>query len=141
MEVHCNGDNHIQNFNLGRYIIRYTFVNHVLRLRSRVPEKLNFRSYIRRYTSPNKNFEYSYPLIVFRCVIKGLHCIFNPSDKFKSCYPAIELSTGLTLIPHVLIDFEKELCLEHISASSNILQAICLDCHLYQQQKPGDGVK
>ena len=36
--------------------------NHVLRLRSRVAIKLNFRPYIRRYTSPNENFEYSYPL-------------------------------------------------------------------------------
>ena len=27
-------------------------------------EKLNFRPYIRRYTSPNEKFEYSYPLIV-----------------------------------------------------------------------------
>ena len=31
-------------------------------LRSRVTVKLNFRPYIRRYTSPNENFEYSYPL-------------------------------------------------------------------------------
>ena len=38
------------------------FGNHVLRLRSRVAVKLNFRPYIRRYTSPNENFEYSYPL-------------------------------------------------------------------------------
>ena len=27
-----------------------------------VAVKLNFRPYIRRYTSPNENFEYSYPL-------------------------------------------------------------------------------
>ena len=35
-------------------------------LRSRVAVKLNFRPYIRyirRYTSPNEKFEYSYPLI------------------------------------------------------------------------------
>ena len=37
---------------------------HVLRLRLRVAVKLNFRPYIRRYTSPNENFEYSYPLII-----------------------------------------------------------------------------
>ena len=47
---------------LGRYIVGYTFGNHVLRLSSCVPVKLNFRPYIRRYTSPNKNFEYSKPL-------------------------------------------------------------------------------
>ena len=49
-------------FHLGRYIVGYTLGNHVLRLRSRLPAKLNFRLYIRRYTSPNENFEYSYPL-------------------------------------------------------------------------------
>ena len=31
-------------------------------VRLRVAVKLNFRPYIRRYTSPNENFEYSYPL-------------------------------------------------------------------------------
>ena len=41
------GDNRIQNFHLGRYIVRYTVGN--------------FRTYIRRYTSPNENFEYGYP--------------------------------------------------------------------------------
>ena len=60
--VHLNGDNHIQNFHLGRYIVGYTFGNHVLRLRLRVAVKLNFRLYVRRYTSPTENFEYSYPL-------------------------------------------------------------------------------
>ena len=63
--MHLNGDNHIQNFHLGRYIVGYTFGNHVLRLRSRIAVKLNFRPYIRRYTSPNVNFEYSYPLNKF----------------------------------------------------------------------------
>ena len=48
---------------MGRYIVGYTFGNHILRLRSRVAVKLDFRPYIRRYTSPNENFEYSYPLI------------------------------------------------------------------------------
>ena len=49
-------------FILGRYIVGYSFGSHVLRLRSRVAVKLNFRPYIRRYTSPNENFEYSYLL-------------------------------------------------------------------------------
>ena len=34
--VHYNGDNHIQKFYLGRYIVGYTFDIHVLRLRLRV---------------------------------------------------------------------------------------------------------
>ena len=38
------------------------FGNPVLRLRSRAAVKLNFQPYIRRYTSPNEIFEYSYPL-------------------------------------------------------------------------------
>ena len=60
--LHLNGDNHIQNFHLRRYIVGNTFGNHVLLLRLRVALKLNFRLYIRRYTSPTENFEYSYPL-------------------------------------------------------------------------------
>ena len=56
-------DNYIQHFHLGRYIVGYTVGNLVLRLRSRVAVKLNFRPYIRRYTSPNENVEYSHPLI------------------------------------------------------------------------------
>ena len=48
-------------FHLGRFIVGYTFGNHVLRLRLRFAVKPNFRPYIRRYTSPNENFEYGYP--------------------------------------------------------------------------------
>ena len=68
--VHRDGDNHIQNFHLGRNIIGYTFGNHVLRLHIHVTIKLNFRPYIREYTSPNENFEYSYPLIIL--IVLGL---------------------------------------------------------------------
>ena len=48
------GDNCIQNFNLGGYIVGYTVGNLV---------KHDFQPYIQRYmyTSPNGNFEYSYP--------------------------------------------------------------------------------
>ena len=54
----------------------YTFGNHVLRLRLRVAVKLNFR----RYTSPNENVEYSYPLInVMKIIteVTPLICILN----------------------------------------------------------------
>ena len=47
------GDNCIQNFHLGRYIIGYTVRNLFV--------KPDFRTYIRRYNSPNENFEYGYP--------------------------------------------------------------------------------
>ena len=66
-ELHQNWDNHTQNFHLGRYIVGYTFGNHVLRLRLRVTVKLNFRPYIRRYTSQNETFEYGNPLNVLLC--------------------------------------------------------------------------
>ena len=59
------GDNCIQNFHLGRYIVGYTIGNLVLcvavKINLRIAVKLNFQQYIRRYTSSNENFEYSYP--------------------------------------------------------------------------------
>ena len=55
------GDNCIQNFQLGRYIVGYTVGNFVLRRRVSGAVKHNFRTYIRRYTAPNENFEYGYP--------------------------------------------------------------------------------
>ena len=55
------GDNCIQNFYLGRYIVGYTVGNLVLRRRASGAVKRDFRTYIRRYTSPNENFEYGYP--------------------------------------------------------------------------------
>ena len=55
------GDNCIQNLHLGRYIVGYTVGNLVLRRRVSGAVKRDFRTYIRRYTSPNENFEYSYP--------------------------------------------------------------------------------
>ena len=42
------------------YSLAYTFGNHILRIRLRVAVKRNFRQYIRRYTSPNENFEYRF---------------------------------------------------------------------------------
>ena len=55
------GNKCIQNFHLGRYIIGYTVGNLVLRRRVSGAVKRDFRTYIRRYTSPNENFEYGYP--------------------------------------------------------------------------------
>ena len=47
-------------FHFGRYNDGHTFGNLVPPL----AEKLNFPPYIRRYTSPNENFEYIYPINV-----------------------------------------------------------------------------
>ena len=55
------GDNCIQNFHLRRYIVGYTVGNLVLRRRVSGAVKRDFGTYIRRYTSPNENFEYGYP--------------------------------------------------------------------------------
>ena len=66
------GDNCIHTFHLGRYIVGYTVGNLVLRnvkrdfrtyiRRYTSPSvKRDFRTYIRRYTSPNEKFEYGYP--------------------------------------------------------------------------------
>ena len=55
------GDNCNQNLNLGRYIVGYTVGKVVLRRRVSGDVKRDFRTYIRRYTSPNENFEYGYP--------------------------------------------------------------------------------
>ena len=55
------GDNCIQIFHLGRYIVGYSVGNFVLRRRVSGVVKHDFRPYIRRYTSPNENFEYGYP--------------------------------------------------------------------------------
>ena len=40
--------------------VGYMVGNHILRLRRCIPVKLNFRPYIRQYTSSNDNFECSY---------------------------------------------------------------------------------
>ena len=71
-EMNENGDNHIQNIHLGRYIIGYTVGNHVLQLRLRVTIKLNFRPYIKRHTSQKENCEYSYTLSGLEVLIHGV---------------------------------------------------------------------
>ena len=48
-------------FILGRYIVRYMVGNLVLQRRASGAVKHNFRTYIRRYTSQNENFEHGYP--------------------------------------------------------------------------------
>ena len=51
------GDNCIQNFHLGRYIIGY-MVGNLAR---------DFRTYIRRYTSLNENFDMVIPILMHIC--------------------------------------------------------------------------
>ena len=81
------GDNCIQNFHLGRYIVRYTVGNLVLRRRVSGAVQRDFRTYIRRYSSPNENFEYGYPhsnaLLTFCLQVDSenvLCCAYTSSD-------------------------------------------------------------
>ena len=78
------GDNCIQNFHLGWYIVGYTVGNLVLRRRASGAVKRDFLTYIRRYTSPNENFEYGYPILMHFC-------------SFVS-----NLSVASRVIPHVI---------------------------------------
>ena len=52
------GDNCIQNFHYGRYIVGYTVRNLVLLRRASKAIKRDFQMYIQQYTSQNENFEY-----------------------------------------------------------------------------------
>ena len=64
VDLHANdqlGDNCIQHFHLGRYIVGYTVGNLVLRRRASGAVKCDFRPYIGRHTSQNVNFEHGYP--------------------------------------------------------------------------------
>ena len=70
------GDNCIQKIHLGRYIVRYTVGNLVLWRRASGAVKRDFRTYIRRYTSPNEIFEYGYP-----------HSNMQFRLKFERCKP------------------------------------------------------
>ena len=83
------GDNHIQNFHLGRYIVRYTVGYLVLRWCGSGVVKCDSQAYIRRYTSPNENFKYGYPhsnaLLQFRLELEG--CMTHDAARHtRKCY-------------------------------------------------------
>ena len=96
----------------GRYIVGYTVGNLVLRRRASGAVKRDFRTYIRRYTSLNENFEYGYPhsnaLLYFelkleRCKMRkaALHptkCdVINDVKLFPTVYRRINCRKFLTL--------------------------------------------
>ena len=64
MIVDYSGDNCIHNFHLGRYIVR----NLVLRRCASEAVKRDFRTYVRRYTSPNKKLVI--PILMHFCSLK-----------------------------------------------------------------------
>ena len=107
------------------YIVRYTCGNHVLRLRLRVAVKLNFRPYFRRYTSPNKIFEYSYPL--FDCsndkLTKKTFWHDHKSQAFLdllSCQPRVAVTS--CFVYKVIRDLESidHLCINPIHRIMNL---------------------
>ena len=53
--------NCIQNFHLGRYIVRYTVWNLVLRRHGSGAVKSDFWTYIQWFNFQNESFEYGYP--------------------------------------------------------------------------------
>ena len=57
-------NNCIQVFYLGRYIVRYTVRNLVLRRQASGAVKRDFRTYIRQYTSPNENLNMVIPILM-----------------------------------------------------------------------------
>ena len=70
-------------------------------IRLRIAVKLNFRPYIQRYTSPNENFEYSYPLIilhVFTIDLKSSSKV-KVKDKFEKTLPqAMHMNMTSTIL-------------------------------------------
>ena len=77
------------------YILEYTIRYHVLPLYSRVPVKLNFRPYIRRYTSPiniliqlSPNWSYHPRTICAKLIFNrpGVLNMFNKSCKISLHY-------------------------------------------------------
>ena len=65
------GDNCIQNFHLGRYIVRYTVGKLVLWRRASGAVKRDFRTYIRRYTSPNEILIMVIPILMHFCSLSS----------------------------------------------------------------------
>ena len=61
------GENCIQNFHLGRYIIGYTVENLVLRRHASGAVERDFRPYIRRFTSPNEILNLIIPMLMYFC--------------------------------------------------------------------------
>ena len=93
------------SFHLGRYIVGYTVGNLVLRQRTSGAVKRDFRTYIRRYTSPpNENFEYGYlhsdALLQF--CLKLEHCKPNKA----ACHPTLcDVINYIKLLPTVCCKF------------------------------------
>ena len=126
------GDNCIQNFHLGRYIVGYTVGNLVLRRRGSGAVKRDFRTYIRRYTSPNVKFEYGYPhynaLLTFSLQKDSenvLCCAYTSSDAscikpLASCiYSPVNNDVGFPIV------YRRIYCRKFMTLSNQTSRCIC----------------
>ena len=123
------GDNCIQNFHLGRYIVGYTVGNLLLRRRVSGAVKRDFRTYIRRYTSQNENFEYGYPhsnaLLIFslqKISENVLFCAYTSSD--ASCIKPLasciySLDVGFPTV------YRRIYCRKFMTLSNQTSRCIC----------------
>ena len=98
-KVHLKGDNHIQNFHLGRYIIGYMVRNHVLWLCSCI--NIKFPAIYPAIYIPSETFEYSCPLnnyLAFTLMVMIYYT--KPKILMKSIF--IVRSHTVTIIVHLL---------------------------------------
>ena len=110
--VRILGDNSIQNVHLARYIVGYTVGNLDLRRCASGAVNHDFRTFIRRYTSPNETFEYGYPdsnaLLLFRLKLERCEPhkaasyptkgdVIDDVKLFPTIYPRIYCHKFLTL--------------------------------------------
>ena len=133
------GDNCIQTFHYGRYIVGYTVRNLVLRRRVSGAVKCDFRTYIRRYTSPNENFEYGYPhsnaLLTFSLQKDNenvLCCAYTSSDvscikPHPSCIYSLVNQWKVTIRNDVRfpIVYRRIYCRKFIMLSNQTSRCIC----------------
>ena len=122
------GDNCIHNFHLGRYIVGYTVGNLVLRRCMRS----DFRTYIRRYTSPNQNFEYGYPH--FNALLQ-FELKFERCKPYKAaCHPTkCDVINDVKLFPTV---YRRIYCRKFLTLSNQTLQykLMCIRKNIFHAQ-------
>ena len=127
--MYCySGDNCIQNFHLCRYIVGYTVGNLFLRQRASGAVKHDFRPYIRRYTSPNENFEYGYP---HSHEILQFYLNFEHSKSHKAAHhpTKCDVINDVKLFPTV---YQRIYCCKFLTLSNQTLRdkTKCIRIHV-----------
>ena len=110
-------------------IVGYTVGNLVLRRRASRAVKRDFRTYIRRYTSPNKNFEYDYPhsnAVLQFCLKLEMKCdVINDVKRSPAVYRRIQCRKFLTSSNQ--ISRYKSKCVRIVDAQSILALVYCKD--------------